>query len=65
MENKHKFEINHEYIFTQKQIKKALNLKGDLQSMELHEGLTPTDDEKGKSKEKTRWSIFTVEKEEE
>lgn len=53
--------INRNYLFTQKELKEKLGIKGDIKEIGLWEGLSPTQEEEGKSKEKTQWAIETEE----
>ena len=54
-------QINREYIFTSAELRKALGLEGEIQTMGLQSGRSPKDIEEGKSAEKDRWHITTEE----
>lgn len=49
------------YIISQKELKKKLGIKGDIQSMGLWEGLSPDEEEEGKSHDKDKYEIVTHE----
>lgn len=53
--------ISRNYVFTQKELKKQLGIEGDIKEMGLWAGLTPTDDEAGKSHDTDEWAISTTE----
>jgi len=58
---KHFTQINREYIFTSYELRKLLNLEGELKNMGLQSGRSPIDIEKGKSPETDRWYFKTEE----
>ena len=53
------------YIISQKELKKKLDLVGDIQSIVLWSGLSPHQEEQGESHEKDEWEIVTHEVEDE
>ena len=56
-------EIKREYIFTQKELKKKLKIKGDIQNIILFSGLSPMEESINTSKDKCEFVIETVEEE--
>ena len=56
-----KKKITREYIFTEKEIKKLFNLKGEIIGLRLLSGLSPKDEDEGVSKDKTKWLLETFE----
>lgn len=57
--------ITREYLFTQKELKEKLKISGNIQNFVLHSGLSPLDEEKGISRDKSIFEIKTVETKEE
>ncbi len=55
--------IKRNYVFTQKELKEKLGIKGDILNMGLWEGLGRDEREEGKSHEKDTWAIETEEEE--
>ena len=55
-------EIGREYIITSKELKEKLGIKGKIISLAMHEGLSPKDEEEGKSHDEDTWSIITLER---
>jgi hypothetical protein len=53
--------VKKEYILTQKQIKAFLEIEGDIDSIGLFEGLSPNDEQKGKSKDLQKFYINVTE----
>lgn len=53
--------IIREYHLDEESIKEALRLEGDIQGMELWQGLTPTEEEEGMCHANVRWQITTKE----
>ncbi len=49
------------YIFTQKQLKEKLNIKGDIKSFVLNKGLSPNDKENKVSRDTNEYLIVTKE----
>jgi len=56
--------ISRDYIISQKELKKKLKLKGDIQSISLWGGLNQFQEEQGESHDKDEWEIVTHEIEE-
>lgn len=61
MRSKKFIQINREYIITSAELKKILQLKGEIESIGLMRGRSPKDIEEGKSAEKDQWYLHTVE----
>lgn len=55
-------QIDREYIISSRQLRKTLNLEGEILNMGLFEGRSPNDIEKGVSAENDLWIINTREK---
>lgn len=53
--------INREYLFTLKELKEKLNIKGTPKELILWRGLSPSDKELSKSDENILYMINTVE----
>ena len=53
--------ISRSYTISQKELKKKLGLKGDIQSIGLWSGLNPHQEEQGESHNKDEWEIVTHE----
>lgn len=53
--------IDREYIITSAELRKALQLEGEILNMSLWEGRSPNDIEQGISAETDKWSIRTKE----
>ncbi len=53
--------ISRDYIFSNKDLKKLLKIKGDIQSIGLWRGLSPNQQERGVSEDKVEWEIVTHE----
>lgn len=51
--------ISRSYIISQKELKKKLGIKGDIQSISLWSGLNPHQEEQGESHDKDEWEIVT------
>ncbi len=51
------------YLFSQKELKKKLGIKGDIKEMGLWSGLNPHQEEEGESHDKDQWEIVTHEEE--
>ena len=54
-------QIDRQYRLTSRELRKALDLKGEIQSINLWKGRSPNDIEAGKSPEKDEWVIQTTE----
>ena len=54
-------EVKREYIFTQKEIKKQLKLKGNISSVILWKGLSSFEKDNNKSEDSCEWVVETVE----
>jgi len=54
-------QIDREYIITSAELRKALELKGEIISLGLHTRRSPLQKEEGKSSEKDTWYISTQE----
>ena len=57
-------EINRTYIITSNELKKKLGIEGEILNINLWEGRSPEDEEKGLSPDRDRWEIVTKEKHE-
>ena len=55
-------QIDREYIISSRQLRKTLNIDGEIQNIGLYEGRSPNDIEKGVSAENDLWIINTREK---
>lgn len=55
-------QIDREYKITSAELRKALQLEGEILDMSLYEGRSPNDITEGKSAEKDIWLINTQEK---
>ena len=55
--------ISRSYTISQKELKKKLGLKGDIQSIGLWSGLSPHQEEQRESHDKDEWEIVTHEME--
>jgi len=53
--------ISRDYIFTNKDLREKLGIKGDIQSITLWKGLSPIQQDKGISEDKVEWEIVTHE----
>jgi len=53
--------ISRSYTISQKELKKKLDLVGDIQSIILWSGLNQFQEEQGESHDKDRWEIVTHE----
>jgi len=53
------------YIISQKELKKKLNLVGDIQEISLWSGLNQYQEEQGEPSDKNKWEIVTHEVEDE
>ena len=53
--------ISRSYIISQKELKKKLNLKGDIKEIALWNGLSQLQEEQGESHNKDEWEIITHE----
>jgi hypothetical protein len=56
--------INKSYIFTQKELKTLLGIKGDIIQITLYQGLSPKEQELNHSKDFCSYEIITQSKEE-
>jgi len=56
-----KTKIEKEYVFTRKELKEKLGIEGNISKMDLWSGLSPNDEEKKVSRNKTEWIITTIE----
>jgi nitrogen fixation/metabolism regulation signal transduction histidine kinase len=54
-------QVNRDYLVTSAEIKKALEIKGDITSISLSAGRSQEDIEKGVSADRDEWSITTEE----
>jgi len=54
--------VTRNYVFTQKELKRRLDIQGDIEEVGDWNGLSPNDEEKGVSKDKTSYFIKTTEK---
>jgi hypothetical protein len=54
-------QINREYRITSKELKKAMEIEGEIQDLGLHSGRSPNDIENKISADKDIWYIHTVE----
>jgi hypothetical protein len=54
--------IYKKYILTQGQLKAFLGITGDIEYINLFEGLSPNDEEKGVSKDRQKFEIVVTEK---
>jgi hypothetical protein len=54
-------QIKREYIVTSAELRRAMDLKGEIQSVGLYVGRSPKEIEEGKSAEKDQWIICTKE----
>ena len=52
-------QVDRDYIITSKELRKALDLKGEIISINLWKGRSPNEEEEGKSPEKDEWVITT------
>jgi len=53
--------IERKYIFISKELKKKLDIEGQIQSINLWKGRSPNEVEKGKSADLDEWEINTTE----
>ena len=53
--------ISRSYTISQKELKKRIGLKGDIQSISLWNGLNPHQEEQGESHDTDEWEIVTHE----
>jgi hypothetical protein len=53
--------IERRYILTSKELKKRLDIEGQVQSINLWKGRSPNDIKKGKSADFDKWEINTTE----
>ena len=53
--------ISRSYIFTNKDLKDKLKIKGDVQEISLWKGLSPIQEEKGVSEDRVEWEMVTHE----
>lgn len=61
MKSKPFIQIDRQYIITSAELRKVLNLEGEILNMSLWRGRSPNDEEKGVSPEKDEWIINTKE----
>jgi len=54
-------QINRQYILTSAELRKALNIKGEILNVNLWKGRSPNDIEKKVSPDKDEWEIQTKE----
>ena len=53
--------ISRDYIFSNKDLKKLLKIKGDIQSISLWRGLSPIQQKRNVSEDKVEWEIISHE----
>lgn len=49
------------YIIGEKDLKESFEMKGKIDKIELWKGLSPNEEEKGKSSDEVEWAIITKE----
>ena len=60
--NKQATKVERKYVFTQKELKENLGIKGNIECAGLFAGLSPNDEKRDVLIDTTEWFIFTVEK---
>lgn len=50
------------YVFTQKELKEKLGIKGDIEDIAFHSGLSPNEKQEDVCKDKCTWQMLTTEK---
>ena len=61
VKSKPKIVINSEYIITSRELKKIIEIKGEIKNINLWKGRSPNDMEAGKSSDDDEWIIYATE----